>query len=182
MKLARTIFTITLTAMGSPAYAICQIGDIRNCTLNGRQGVEECDPTTHMMTPCQVQLPSCPSPTGALFPKYYVLGLVYSPPGCTSTSSLKCTSAASSVDYQSGSSMGTKVATSSSFSEGVSVAVDASFGVDNVGKFGASVSGGYSNTSSDSSSKRSQRVNRSISRRQAIRTVLTTIRIPLLFC
>jgi hypothetical protein len=96
--------------------------------------------------------PVCPSLTGALFPKYYILGLVYAPPGCTSSSSLKC-STQSSVDYQAGSSMGTKVSTENSFSAGVDAKVDASFSVAGMAKFGASVSGGYSNASTDSNSQ-----------------------------
>lgn len=96
--------------------------------------------------------PACPSATGALFPKYYILGLVYAPPGCTSSSSLKC-STQSSVDYQAGSSMGTKVSTENSFSASVDAKVDASFSVAGTAKFGASVSGGYSNASSDSNSQ-----------------------------
>src|SRR5262249_30482225 len=32
----------------------------------------------------------CPDQTAFVAPKYYVLSLIYSPPGCTSTSSYKC--------------------------------------------------------------------------------------------
>lgn len=96
--------------------------------------------------------PKCPSSSGTLLPKYYVLGLIYAPPGCTSTSSQKC-AAVSSVDYKDGSTMGTKVSTESSFAFGVNASVNAT-GI-NVGifKLGAGVSGGYSTTSTDSSSQ-----------------------------
>jgi hypothetical protein len=96
--------------------------------------------------------PTCKSGTGAIFPKYYVLGLVYAPPGCTSTSSEKCATQ-SSVDYKDGSSMGTKVSADSSFASGVSATVNTGFGIGGIATFGASVSGGYANTSTDSSSQ-----------------------------
>src|ERR1700727_2665594 len=47
----------------------------------------------------------CPSQSGAALPKYYVIGLIYSPPGCSSSSTLKC-SDVSSVSYQDSSSQG----------------------------------------------------------------------------
>jgi len=98
------------------------------------------------------KIPTCKNATGALFPKYYILGLVYAPPGCTSTATQKC-SAQSSVDYQAGSSMGTKVSTDHSFATNVNVTVDTSFGIDDVVKIGGSASGGYSNTSTDTKSQ-----------------------------
>ena len=94
----------------------------------------------------------CPSLTGAIFPKYYVLGLVYAPPGCTSTAGAQC-SGQSSVNYSTGSSMGTKISTSASFNVGVDVSVDTSFGIPIVGQLTVGVSGGYSTTSSDSTTQ-----------------------------
>lgn len=96
--------------------------------------------------------PVCKNATGAIFPKYYILGLVYAPPGCTSTSALKC-STQSSVDYQASSSMGTKVSMENAFSKTFDDKVDVSVGVKDAGSIGASVSGGYQNTSSDSKSQ-----------------------------
>ncbi len=97
---------------------------------------------------CERKPPTCKNATGAIFPKYYILGLVYAPPGCTSTSTLAC-STQSSVNYEAASSMGTKVSTQKSFSSNVSVNVD--FGVADVFKFDAG--GGYQNVSSDSTSQ-----------------------------
>jgi hypothetical protein len=96
--------------------------------------------------------PTCKNATGALFPKYYILDLIYAPPGCTNTATLKC-AAESSVDYQAGSAMGTKVSTDSSFASNINLTVDTSFGVGDIIKLGASASGGYANTSTDSKSE-----------------------------
>jgi hypothetical protein len=49
--------------------------------------------------------------------------------------------------------MGTKVSTDSSFATNVDVTVDTSFGIGDVVKIGGSVTGGYSNTSTDSKSE-----------------------------
>jgi hypothetical protein len=107
---------------------------------------------------CGKRCNSCetaPGPTAFLYPKYYVLGLIYSPPGCTKTASFAC-GTQSTVDYQTGSSMGTKVSTSDSYESGIDVKADASVGLGDkggAGSFGLGVSGGYSTTSTDSSSQ-----------------------------
>jgi hypothetical protein len=77
-------------------------------------------------TKCALPQLICPSQTGAVLPKYYVIGLVYSPPGCSSSSALKC-SAVSAVDYQAGSSQGTKTSVEESFSNTETSSDDASF-------------------------------------------------------
>ena len=61
-----------------------------------------------------------------IYPKYYVLGLVYSPPGCTSTSTQSCTTP-STVDYLAGSTMGTKVSMEHAFETSTDFKFDASF-------------------------------------------------------
>lgn len=101
---------------------------------------------------CVGRCSKCEGVTGTLFPKFYVLGLVYAPPGCTSTSTAKCGSQ-SSVDYQSASSMGTKVSTESSFSSSVDLSVDVGFGDKDATQLSGSASTGYSTTSTDDSSQ-----------------------------
>ena len=59
---------------------------------------------------CLPKCYKCNPLVGTVFPKFYVLGLVYAPPGCTGRASQACATQ-SSVDYQAGSSMGTKVST-----------------------------------------------------------------------
>jgi hypothetical protein len=88
--------------------------------------------------------------SGTLFPKYYILGLVYAPPGCTKTATASCSSQ-SSVDYQNGSSMGTQVQTQSSFAKDLTVTASLSIGATQ--KFGASLSAGWTTTSSSSNSQ-----------------------------
>ncbi len=100
---------------------------------------------------CVEKPPVCKGGTGGIFPRYYVLGLVYAPPGCSSTSSLKC-SAVSSVDYGALSSMGTKVSAKNSFSANVNVNVDVSFLFPDIAQF-FSAGGGYETSSSDSASE-----------------------------
>lgn len=89
---------------------------------------------------------SCFGPVGYAFPSYYILTLIYTPPGCTPSSSptgYKCGSG-SSVSYGSGSSAGSTVSIENS--TGASTSLTATLD-------GAlSVSGGYSETSTSGSS------------------------------
>jgi hypothetical protein len=89
---------------------------------------------------------SCFGLSGFAFPSYYIFTLIYTPPGCTpSTSSTgyKCGSG-SSVSYASGSSAGSTVSIENS--TGTSTSLTAT--LDNT----LSVSGGYSETSTSGSS------------------------------
>jgi hypothetical protein len=77
--------------------------------------------------------------------------LFYAPPGCTKTATAAC-STQSSVDYQNGSSTGTKISSSASFQNGIDVKVDASLGLGDQGKAGSFGLGGsfsYSTTNTD---------------------------------
>ncbi len=96
---------------------------------------------------CVEKCGKCNPLAGAVFPKFYVLGLIYAPPGCTNAPGQTCSSQ-SSVDYQAGSSMGTKASVEESFESGVNLSVKLDFGI-------ASVSGSYSSsdTSTDSHSQ-----------------------------
>ncbi len=92
---------------------------------------------------CQSALRQC-----VIYPKYFVLGLLYVPPGCTSTATLKCSSA-SSVDYLSGSSVGTRTSVQASFKEGTSVSIGADYSVDKIVGFGMNDSSGFSSSVTD---------------------------------
>ena len=102
---------------------------------------------------CEAACKKCVATVDTIFPKFYALGLLYAPPGCTSTAALNC-STPSTADYGSGSTMGTKTSISKSFTTAVDFTVSASFfGKDSKATtFGGSASTGYSNTSTDSSS------------------------------
>jgi len=83
-------------------------------------------------------------PPVTLHPKYMVLGIVYAPPGCTSTAAMAC-NGSSFVDYAGGSSLGTKVAIKDSFKVGFSATVDSMQQLASVGG-----SAGFTGTQSDS--------------------------------
>src|ERR1700733_5759513 len=103
---------------------------------------------------CQLKCYKCQAAVEAVSPKYFVLGLVYSPPGCTSTAAQSCTTP-STVDYLAGSTMGTKVSMEHAFESSVDFKFDASFNLGNDAKatqIGARASGGYSDTPSDTNS------------------------------
>jgi hypothetical protein len=85
---------------------------------------------------CQI-----PTAAGSLQPSYVVIGLVYSPPGCTG-----CT--ASTVDYQDAGTVGTTLSTEKSFNQDYTLSVGASvLGTDR------EVSGDYSTTGTSSTSQ-----------------------------
>jgi hypothetical protein len=89
-----------------------------------------------------------PISAGTITPKYLVTGLLYSPPGCTSSSTLKC-GVQSSVDYASGSSLGTKLSISSSVKSGNTVKIDFGISIPGIGTFGNSEQDEYSVTNTD---------------------------------
>ena len=92
--------------------------------------------------------PACFSASGGIFPKYYVVGLVYAPPGCTTTATEKCPGV-SSVDYQAGSTMGTKVSAQNDFS--LNLTTNTGFSVLGILNFGASA--GFTTTSTNSNTQ-----------------------------
>lgn len=91
-------------------------------------------------------LPATAIATGTIRPKYYILSVLYSPPGANGGKS------GSLVDYASGSSTGTSTSTTSSFKAGISV--EASTGLDlGVVKLGLTTQFGASVTNTDLSSE-----------------------------
>src|SRR5579872_3002292 len=108
----------------------------------GKQRYQEC------MGSCVAKCESCAPVTGTLFPKYYVGGLIYAPPGCTNTATQKCATQGT-VDYQSGSSLGTNVSTQNSFQSSVDVKVNFGIGDPKATQFGGSASTGFSSTTTD---------------------------------
>jgi hypothetical protein len=87
-----------------------------SCQIAGEQG--QCD-GGQLGPPGQIEpdaMGQCVIPAGSLNPQYYVLGVIYSPPGFTGNSSQ-----ASTVSYGNGSSFSHDTKVTSSFKEGVSV-------------------------------------------------------------
>jgi hypothetical protein len=104
--------------------AKCGTGDVLNghCKTPGGlpRGERECV--------CE----GTPPPPVTLNPKYVIGGLVYAPPGCTTSTPGTACSQPGSVDYSAASSLGTKITTADSFKNGVKVTAS----------FGSEVSGG----------------------------------------
>ena len=94
----------------------------------------------------------CPASTAFVAPKYYVLSLLYSPPGCTTSSTYRCPGTGQ-VDYGQGASLGTKTVNSSSYDQRYSFSVDTTFNVAMIFKLGGGVSGGFGTTSTDTDSQ-----------------------------
>ncbi|HEX5758463.1 MAG TPA: hypothetical protein VF121_04675 [Thermoanaerobaculia bacterium] len=88
-----------------------------------------------------------PPPVKVIRPRYFIMAIVYAPPGCTSTATLKC-AATSLVDYAQTSSNGTKLSTKSAFKIGMSVSVNAKLPV---GPLDAST--GFTVSQTDSTSR-----------------------------
>jgi len=122
--------------------SVCSKADIDNKTFYQR-----------CVAQCEAKCYKCVAAVDTIFPKYYVLGLLYSPPGCTSTATQTCTTP-STVDYGSGSTMGTKTSIQSSKESAVDLKVSATFGGGDskATSFGVSATTGYSTTTTDSNS------------------------------
>jgi hypothetical protein len=88
---------------------------------------------------------------GVLLPKYIITNLIYAPPGCTSSATLKCNSQ-SQVQYLSQSSSGTKVAISSSIKTGIGLSVDLGISLPGFGSLSDNTQTSLSVTTTDGSS------------------------------
>jgi hypothetical protein len=116
------------------------------CLIAGIQGM--CDGgevTAGDVVPDRIG--QCVIPAGSLNPQYYVLGVIYAPPGFNGDSLL-----ASSVTYANGNTMSHDTKVTNSFKQGVSVTASAEIPVlaDTVIPVSGSVGGGYAVTDSTS--------------------------------
>jgi hypothetical protein len=125
MKLLRSSGLSLLIAVLSGGASLAQ-HDIRE--PRPESCPPDCSAPVHTAPPVSPPPPDCPPVVAAIAPKYYVLGIIYSPPGCSTVNltgggTLRC-SETSSVVYQNGSSLGSKVSVDHFFSNGVSVTND----------------------------------------------------------
>ncbi len=120
--MALGLVTPAWAACTSDQKAECRIGCLPETSPNFHTCLSGCIDHVCNIPPA----PVCGHQSAFLYPKYYVLALVYAPPGCTDTATLKCSSNTSAVDYQNGSSMGTKLSLDHSFKNDLSVKVEGS--------------------------------------------------------
>ncbi|HEX8503560.1 MAG TPA: carboxypeptidase-like regulatory domain-containing protein [Pyrinomonadaceae bacterium] len=147
--LAACAAALLLTGAGRPAdsparaFPGCPAGAEKSCTRNGKRGTQYC--VGAQWGPCMVEDDPGPAPpTGTVRPKFYVLTVLYSPPGTSGGGST------SSVSYGNGSTTGTTVAAGSSFKQNYSVSVSVEAGIGGVvgGSAGASFSYGRNSANS----------------------------------
>jgi hypothetical protein len=130
------------STLGVMGYS-CKDGTIGSCTINGKPGTREC--INGRFGPCNEKVPKPPTGpvvSGTVQPKYYILSVIYAPPGTQGGNS------SSSVKYGRGSTTGTTVSSSSSFKDSGSVSVSADGGVVK----GSEVSYEYSRNTKESDS------------------------------
>ena len=100
-------------------------GATRGCSANGRPGHQTCDGAVWTMCVANPNNPPPPAPvTGILKPKFYVLTVVYAPPGTNGGNS------ASSVSYAEGSTAGSTVSASDSFKQEYKISASAEMNLD----------------------------------------------------
>ena len=100
--------------------------------------------------------PVAPIAKGTMQPKYYILTVLYAPPGMNGDngrSSSVLGNAVSSVNYSSSSSTGTTTSITNSFKEGLNVEASIGFNVLTIVKLGVDTQFNASTTSSDASSE-----------------------------
>src|SRR5215472_2914708 len=113
-------------------------GAKRGCNAQGQPGEQFCDGGVWTVCVASPKVP--PSLTGTVTPKYYILTVVYSPPGTNGGKS------SSSVNYGESSTIGSTVSSSDTFKQGTTVTATASGGIlggpqDQAGvSFGVSIS------------------------------------------
>ena len=84
-------------------------------------------------------------------PKYFILELIYAPPGCTSSTVFRCPGQ-SSLTYANGSSTGSTTSVTSSFQSGTSLTIDHSFSIFGINLFETSATSGFSSTAETTNS------------------------------
>ena len=131
--LGPTLLLFSLQIAAAQPLAPCGPEREEVCTVNGQLGTRYCNGIR--WSGCTVvKEPEATSVTGTLKPKYYVLALLYAPPGTSGGSQ-------SSVNYASGSSMGSSVSISDTFKEENKLNVTVEAGVSSVvGDFSGSTS------------------------------------------
>ena len=148
-NLARLVSAMFLLIGGG---ALC--AQVSTCEKNCISPTSDCQELRHenpklfgqCVAACKKACQEQTTPPVTLHPRYMVLGIIYAPPGCTSSANMQC-NGSSSVDYAGGSALGTKVAVKDSFKVGFSITVD---GLGALGSAGASA--GFAGTQTDSSS------------------------------
>jgi hypothetical protein len=120
MKFAQLAFPVIFLALTNQAYALCKVGTIVNCTINGKAGTKECFGAG--FGPCEPTGGGTPPANGTVNLKYYVLTVIYAPPGTKGGSST------SSVSYGSDSTTGTTTTSADSYKQDYSVTATISGG------------------------------------------------------
>lgn len=141
MKSAYFILGILSLGAVRELHAICQDGVVESCRVGTKVGTRTC--VKGFFTPCQV--PPDPTIQGKVLPKYYVLAVVYAPPGTKGGGS------SSSVNYGSGSTAGTTVSSSHSFKQKYQLSVTATFGDPKADSLAIGASFAYSRNSTNAS-------------------------------
>jgi hypothetical protein len=118
-------FAIAFLGVMNATNAGCPEGHERPCVIAGKPGHQVC--AGQGWSPCVPDEPTTPPVPGEVHPKYYVLMVIYAPPGVEGGGSTRGGSN-SSVTYGSESTAGSTVSTSSSFKRGTSVSVTAEGG------------------------------------------------------
>lgn len=122
----------------------CTDGAERPCRIGNKTGIQFCHGIR--WSRCILDDPGTPPPTetGTVRPKYYVLTVVYSPPGTEGGRS------SSSVKYGSGSTTGTTVSTTRAFKQNYRISVSADVGfLGTGGSIGTSFAYGRNSANTD---------------------------------
>jgi hypothetical protein len=108
---------------GADGACGCVDGTTAPCIVDGKRGTREC--FNGRWGPCVLPEPpaAAPAKNGTVRPKYFILMVIYAPPGTDGGRS------SSSVTYGSGSTTGSTVSASRSFKQSGSVSVTASAGI-----------------------------------------------------
>src|ERR1700674_2714212 len=167
MKGILALFTVIGTLMCFAGLASAQQYSVQQCTdlqqkirkmqqtkiTNQLGGGQKCGTEAVLKDLQQEYQENCTVHTAraVVYPTYQILALMYSPPGCTGTTP-QCV-ASGQVDYQNGSSAGTKVSIDQSFKNSQQVSVDVTLGDPDVAALEGGGSAGWAITNTDSSSE-----------------------------
>jgi hypothetical protein len=143
MKRKSLYSAVLLVVVSSQAMALCQVGKIVGCAINGKPGTKEC--IGEGFGPCEPTGSTPPPPvTGTVQLKYKILTVLYAPPGTNGGSS------SSQVSYSSGSTTGSTTTSTSSYKSDYSIS--ASIGIGNPDTAGVSLGDSFEITNTHTQS------------------------------
>lgn len=146
MQFARLTFPVILLAITTQAHALCRPGTVVLCSIFGKPGTKECLGDGEFDV-CK------PNPggqaIGSFFGKFFIMTVVYAPPGTTAAKTTTGEQGFSSVNYGSDSTTGTTTSVAHSFKQSYQVSASLTCSICDIGLTGGGASFTFATNETD---------------------------------